>query len=128
MIQVELVLDGAGLLGSCRVSGHAGAGKRGSDIVCAAVSVLTRTIVQVLSGRKGITVRGSIPERGNFSMEAEYTPEGREFLAGAGTFLIEGLFSVSAEFPEHCKVTIKSCSKMSDFGTATLDLGEKPVS
>jgi uncharacterized protein YsxB (DUF464 family) len=106
MIRVAVALDEAGLLKFCQVSGHAGAGKRGSDIVCAAVSVLTRTTIRVLSGRKDITVRGSIPEQGNFSMEAEYTPEGREFLAAAGAFLIEGLLSVSAEFPENCKVNI----------------------
>ena len=102
-----MVLDEAGLLRSCRVSGHAGAGKRGSDTVCAAVSVLARTVVRVLAGRKDITIRGSIPEQGNFWMEADYTPEGREFLAGAGAFLMEGLLSVSGEFPDYCKVTIK---------------------
>ena len=106
MIRVYVDLDEAGLLKSCQVSGHAGAGKRGSDIVCAAVSVLTRTAIRVLSGRKDITVRGSIPEQGNFSMEAEYAAEGREFLAAAGTFLIEGLLSVSTEFPENCRVNI----------------------
>ena len=107
MIQIDMVLDGPGLLKSCRVSGHAGAGKRGSDIVCAAVSVLTRTLIRVLAGREGITIRGSIPEQGNFWMEAEYTPEGREFLAAAGAFLIEGLLSVSTEFPDYCKVIIE---------------------
>jgi len=107
MIQAELVLDKAGLLKSCRVLGHAGAGKRGEDIVCAAVSVLTRTIIRVLSDRKDITIRGSIPGEGNFYLEAEYAPDGREFLAGAGAFLIEGLLSVSEEFPDYCKVTIE---------------------
>ena len=106
MIQAELILDGAGILKSCRVSGHAGAGAKGSDIVCAAVSVLAKTSIKVLSGRKGITIRGDIPERGNFKLEAEYTPEGREFLAAAGAFLTEGLLSVSEEFPDYCKVTI----------------------
>ena len=107
MIQAELVLDKAGLLKSCRVLGHAGAGKRGEDIVCAAVSVLTRTIIRVLSDRKDITIRGNIPGVGNFYMEAEYTPEGREILAGAGAFLIEGLLSVSEEFPDYCKLSIE---------------------
>jgi len=107
MIHVDMVLDRAGLLESCRVSGHAGAAKWGSDIVCAAVSVLTRTVILVLSGRKDITIRGSIPEQGDFWMEAEYTPEGREFLAGAGAFLKEGLLSVSGKYPEFCKVTIE---------------------
>jgi len=111
VIKADLVLDEAGLLRSCRVSGHSGAGKRGGDIVCAAVSVLTRTLVRVLSGREDITIRGEIPEEGNFHLETEYTVEGREFLAAVGAFLIEGLLSVSEEFPDHCKVNIKANTK-----------------
>jgi uncharacterized protein YsxB (DUF464 family) len=107
MIQADVALDEAGLLRSCRVWGHAGAGKRGNDVACAAVSVLTRTIVRILSGRKDITIRGSIPDRGNFEMETEYTAVGREFLAAAGAFLVEGLVSVSADFPGYCKVIIE---------------------
>ena len=106
-MKVEIVLDQEGLLRSCRVQGHAGAGKKGSDIVCAAVSVLTRTAVRVLSDREGIKVRGNIPGRGNFLMEADYTEEGREFLATAGAFLYEGLLSVAEEFPENCTVNIE---------------------
>ncbi|MCL2069695.1 MAG: ribosomal-processing cysteine protease Prp [Treponema sp.] len=107
MIQADLVLDEAGLLCSCRVTGHAGAGKLGSDIVCAAVSVLTRTFVRVLGEREGITLRGDARERGNFLVEVEYASEGREFLAAAGAFLMEGLLSVSTEFPDNCKLIIK---------------------
>ena len=107
MTQVDIVLDEAGLLRSCKVQGHAGAGNKGGDIVCAAVSVLTRTIVRVLSGREGIEVRGSIPGQGNFHMEADYTEEGREFLAAAGAFLYESLLSVAGEFPENCTVSIE---------------------
>ena len=107
MIQVNMILDEAGLLKSCRVSGHAGAGKRGNDIVCAAVSVLTRTTIRVLAGREDIRIQGDIPEPGNFYLDVEYKPEGREFLNAAGTFLMEGLLSVSEEFPENCKVNIE---------------------
>jgi len=107
VIQAELVLDEAGLLKSCKVSGHAGAGKKGSDIVCAAVSVLTRTIIRVLSDRKDIKIRGSIPDEGNFFVETEYSAEGREFLSAAGAFLVEGLLSVSEEFPEYCNVILE---------------------
>ena len=108
MIQIDMVLDSAGLLRSCRVSGHAGAGQRGSDIVCAAVSVLTRTVIQVLSGKKGVTIRGDIPGQGNFRMEVDYESEAGDFLAGVSAFLTEGLLSVSREFPDRCKVIIKS--------------------
>jgi uncharacterized protein YsxB (DUF464 family) len=106
-----MALDEAGLLKSCRVKGHAGAGKRGGDIVCAAVSILTRTIVRILSGRKDINIRGDIPEQGNFYLEAEYSTEGREFLAATGAFLIEGLLSVSEEFPDNCKINIERRNK-----------------
>jgi uncharacterized protein YsxB (DUF464 family) len=40
MIVIDIILDKTGLLRSCSALGHAGAGKTGSDIVCAAVSVL----------------------------------------------------------------------------------------
>jgi hypothetical protein len=39
-------------------------------------------------------------------MEADYTPEGKEFLSAAGAFLIEGLVSVAEEYPDYCKITI----------------------
>ena len=92
----------------------AGAGAKGSDIVCAAVSVLTKTLVRVLSDREDIKIRGDIPERGNFFVEVDYTPEGRDFLAGASCFLVDGLLSVQAEFPGNCKVTIE---RRNSYGT-----------
>ena len=107
MIKAELVLEG-GLLKSCVISGHAGAGPKGADIVCAAVSVLARTAFQALSARDGISARGEFPERGEFSLEVlKISAENREFLAGVGTFLVQGLLSVSKEYPEFCKVCIK---------------------
>jgi hypothetical protein len=68
--------------------------------------VLANTAFRVLSGRKGITVRGEAPERGEFWLEADCTAEGKEFLAAAGVFLSEGFLSVSEEFPEFCQVII----------------------
>ena len=107
LVEVNLVLDGAGMLRACRVEGHAGAGTNGNDIVCAAVSVLTRTMIRVLNGKKGIMIRGDVSKKGSYRIETEYTPEGRDFLAGAGAFLVEGLTSVSGEYPDNCKVIIE---------------------
>jgi uncharacterized protein YsxB (DUF464 family) len=106
MIEIDLALDEGGLLISCAVKGHAGAGPRGGDIVCAAVSVLTRTALRTLSACGGISVRGEAPERGRFFLEAACSGEGRDFLAGAGTFLSEGLRSVAEEYPDYCRMTI----------------------
>jgi uncharacterized protein YsxB (DUF464 family) len=109
VIAIEAAVDEAGLLKSCRVSGHAGAGKQGADIVCAAVSVLARTALQTLAQREGIELRGEAPERGLFRLETGFSPgnrEARDFLAGAGAFLLEGLSSVAGEYPEFCSMII----------------------
>jgi hypothetical protein len=43
-------------------------------------------------------------------MEADYTAEGRDFLAAAGAFLIEGLKSVSEDYPGYCGIIIEDPS------------------
>jgi len=106
VIKAELDTEG-GFLRSCRIQGHAGAGPKGGDIVCAAVSVLARTAFKVLSERKGIIVQGGNPERGEFWMEITAPDaESKGFLAGVGAFLEEGLVSVSKEYPDFCIVRV----------------------
>jgi hypothetical protein len=39
-------------------------------------------------------------------MEVDYSAEDRDFLAAVGTFLLEGLRSVSEAYPGSCGVTI----------------------
>jgi uncharacterized protein YsxB (DUF464 family) len=106
VIKIDAVIEDDGTLRACKASGHAGAGKTGSDIVCAAVSVLMRTALSVLSGRKGIVVRGGAPEKGELWLEADYDAEGKEFLFTSGVFLIEGLRSVAQEYPKNCELNI----------------------
>jgi uncharacterized protein YsxB (DUF464 family) len=107
VVEVRLTLDEAGLLRGCDIQGHAGAGTAGADVVCAAVSVLIRTVLRVLADRPGITIRGAAPERGSLWMEADYTPEGRDVLSMAGLFLTRGLESVAADYPGHCTMIYK---------------------
>jgi uncharacterized protein YsxB (DUF464 family) len=107
LIEIEAILDEGGVLRSCKASGHANAGRKGTDIVCAAVSVLMRTAFRVLSGRKGITVRCDAPEEGFLFLEADYLAEGREFLYATGVFLTEGLASVAEEYPQYCNFELK---------------------
>jgi len=106
MICIDVIVDETGVLRSCKAEGHAGAGETGADIVCAAVSVLMRTSVRVLSGRKGISISSGAPEPGRLWLELEYTAEGRELLSAAGDFLITGLRSVAEEFPDNCRLTV----------------------
>jgi uncharacterized protein YsxB (DUF464 family) len=106
LIEIEAVLDEDGILRACKATGHAGAGKTGTDIVCAAVSVLMRTALITLSNRKGIVIRSGAPEKGQLWLEADYdtNTEGKNFLFAAGVFLIEGLKSVAQEYPENCRI------------------------
>ncbi|MCL2600945.1 MAG: ribosomal-processing cysteine protease Prp [Treponema sp.] len=107
MVEIEAVLDSDGILRSCRASGHAGAGRTGNDVVCAAVTVLMRTAIRTLSERGGITIRCEAPEPGFLFLEADYTGEGCDFLSAVGVFLLEGLASVAEEYPEHCSLSIR---------------------
>ncbi|MDR1176755.1 MAG: ribosomal-processing cysteine protease Prp [Treponema sp.] len=107
MIRIDAVFDRAGFLRSCRISGHAGAGKKGYDIVCAAVSVLSRTMVRTLEKRKGIAVESAAPGRGLLSMDIRYEAEGQDFLSVAGAFFMEGLSSICEEYPAYCTMNIR---------------------
>lgn len=105
---MEIALDAAGIVRSCRASGHAGAGPAGGDVVCAAVSVLARTFVRVASLQAGVTVRSSALRRGEFALSVDYAEEGRVFLHGAGCFLLEGFKSLAEEYPEFCVLRVSS--------------------
>ncbi|MFQ3547263.1 MAG: ribosomal-processing cysteine protease Prp [Termitinemataceae bacterium] len=106
MLTIDVVLDSDGLLQACGISGHANAGPKGADIVCAAVSILARTALKTLSGKKGIVVQGKAPKRGAFSMEVRYTEDATAFVSGVTEFLLEGFGSISKEYPDHCMVHI----------------------
>jgi uncharacterized protein YsxB (DUF464 family) len=106
MIQIEAELDSSGVLVAYRAAGHAGAGPRGQDIVCAAVSVLSRSLVRALQDKEGVNIQADAPERGVFSVAINYSDHARQFLRGTGTFLLEGLNSIAEEYPEFCNLTI----------------------
>jgi hypothetical protein len=67
-----------------------------------------RTALSTLSARKGITVRGGAPEKGQVWLEVDYDAEGRDFLSAVGVFLLEGLKSVEREFPDNCELNIST--------------------
>ena len=106
MIKIEAILDKDGVLRACKAEGHAGAGKTGTDIVCAAVSVLLRTALITLSNRKGVVVRGGAPKSGQLWLEADYDTDGKDFLFACGVFLLDGLGSIEQEYPKNCSLNI----------------------
>ncbi|MDR2491823.1 MAG: ribosomal-processing cysteine protease Prp [Spirochaetaceae bacterium] len=106
MIAIDITVDEAGLLYSCTARGHALAGRVGTDIICAAVSVLLRTFLRCSALQPGLSVCADTAQAGFIGFTAAATEQGRDFLRASGGFLIEGLSSVAEEFPDNCKLTI----------------------
>ena len=64
MTCVHLVRSRTGQLLYCRAEGHSGYAAKGQDIVCAAVTVLLRTVVDVLSKTDGVQLNADFTTRG----------------------------------------------------------------
>ena len=113
MISAVLYRDGNDLTG-CRIEGHSGWASAGSDIVCAAVSILGCTCVNALE-----SVCGVIPEiteynekNGVLAFElpemTEAENEKAQILMGA---LRQGLEDLTAEYPQNVTFSIKERRK-----------------
>ncbi len=107
MISVDVVQNKAGVLRSCRITGHADAGPKGSDVVCAAVSVLSRTAVKLLSTREGVVIHAETPKRGELLFEIEPTEATVPYITVVAAYLIEGIRSVVAEYPDNCTLILR---------------------
>ena len=106
MIEVLLVCCRDGAFKSCKASGHAEFAVKGKDIVCAAVTELLRTAVQVLEQTKGIAVKTETPSRGNlaFCVEDCGGPEQTERLKCTADFIRLGMKSLADEYPENVRL------------------------
>lgn len=107
MIEVLLVCSSEGCIKSCKASGHASFAAKGKDIVCAAVSSLLRTAIQVLEKTGGITVITETPSRGNLAFcveEKDLSAETTEWLKCTAEFIRSGISSVSEEYPDNVRL------------------------
>ncbi len=104
MITVSLTVGSRGEIVSVSAEGHANAGKRGTDIVCAAATVLLRTTLAVMGG-SGVDVSASAAARGFLAFRVRSFSEAElPLLVYASRFLEEGLTSLAAEYPENLEV------------------------
>ena len=102
MTHICLVCGADGLFRSCSATGHSGFAVAGSDIVCAAVSVLLRTTLQVLTEHFGAAVKTDFSSRGKLAFYVEDI-SGKEYcrLIYAAEFLRNGFRSLQEEYPEY---------------------------
>ncbi len=104
MTQIDLVKSASRL--SLTASGHAGFASEGKDIVCAAVTILIRTAMQLLSEQSGVDFKSDTSSRGNISFAASVAESDsllRERLSCTGDFLAKGFESLAREFPDNIK-------------------------
>jgi uncharacterized protein len=108
VITIEIKQDERGCIRNCNVEGHSFLAQPGSDILCAAVSVLLRTAHRVLYADKGIGFKGSEPESGKMSFTIKWIPEIKVLrVQGISDFLMRGLKDLAAEYPDKLKLIMK---------------------
>jgi uncharacterized protein len=100
MVHATAVLSAQGYLLNFKAAGHAAAGDRGYDIVCAAFSVLARTAYRALEALPGIELRGSAPEPGSLSFDVLRPATSIERAVGIADFLVVGMGDLSRDYPE----------------------------
>ena len=123
MISAILTREGSGF-SRCRVSGHSGYAEAGSDIVCAAVSILTCTCVNALESVCGLVPRVTANREGilSFSLPKRTAEEDAraQILMGA---LRQGLSDLAESYPQYVQLTIQngdiSCPRSASAGAVT---------
>jgi len=111
VIRLSVRLQADGCLRSFAACGHSGAGPKGGDPLCAAVTVLLRTSARLLSSQPDLRVAGESPAEGVMRLALNPPPESRrEWVRGVTATLLAGLADLDREFP----------------GRLKLDVGEEP--
>jgi hypothetical protein len=107
VIRLSLRLRADGCLAGFAASGHAGAGPKGRDPVCAAVTVLLRTAARLLAERPELQAGGGSPAEGVMRLELQPPPAGsREWVLGVTDTLLTGLRDLDREFPGRLKLDV----------------------
>jgi len=108
MIRAVARVDEQGLLRSFEARGHAGRASPGTDIVCAAFTVLARTAYTAMAGLPGLRVEGRARAEGmlDFTVEPLGAPE-RAGAVGMTLFLLEGLKGLVREFPAEVELRVE---------------------
>ncbi len=107
MLQVDIIRDCHGRLIACSAEGHARFARRGSDIVCAAVTSAIRTVQSLLVEDLCVTIETNCPDRGVLAFRIKTYEETEScFLEHLGVFLIRSIQLIEQEYPENVKLRV----------------------
>ncbi|MBP3607261.1 MAG: ribosomal-processing cysteine protease Prp [Treponema sp.] len=107
MVLVTLSTGKNGVLNECKANGHACFSKKGEDIVCSAVTILLRTVLEYLSQMENVTVIADTSSRGNLAFRVEVQKDSSVVdcqLKCMAEFIRIGIKSLSNEFPENVQL------------------------
>lgn len=100
MTKVLLVCGADGGFVSCKASGHASFAKKGSDIVCAAVSVMLRTVMELLEQTAGVALEADTSSRGFIEFHVtSSSAQAAGRLKCAADFIRIAFSSLAREYP-----------------------------
>ena len=107
MLRIRVLIGPNGLLKEATAEGHAAFAAKGQDIVCAAASVLLRTVARTFQSAEGFLVEGEAAERGSleFSLLATDDADTR-WGRGVTEMFVKGIGDLADEFPDNIELTI----------------------
>ncbi|MGL4985583.1 MAG: ribosomal-processing cysteine protease Prp [Treponemataceae bacterium] len=109
MVTITLEKNNDGTLKKIKATGHANFSPKGSDIVCASVTILLRTTLQFLNEKNSIEINTDTKKRGNLVIEVKtYLQEASKTLIFCYDFLNTGLSQLEAEYPQHIHIKRQS--------------------
>lgn len=107
MTEVTLSCGRNGAVKTCEANGHACSSRKGSDVVCAAVSAILKTAMLVLSHTENVAFDADVSARGKLAFRAGMQEnlggpdkiEAESRLRCVADFIRSGVSSVSDEYP-----------------------------
>lgn len=109
MTRCILYRDAEGRYTGFEVSGHSGYAEAGSDIVCAAVSILTTTCVNALEAVAGVTpmIRGGTDGMLGVTLPSPLPPDKLHDCQVLLKALRQGLADLSEGYPKYVRLSIQ---------------------
>jgi uncharacterized protein YsxB (DUF464 family) len=109
VVRVKVAVDPEGCLRSVAAAGHAGEGRAGEDLSCAAVSSLLRSVARLLYRSEGLQVAGEAARPGELTLEVLGSSAGRrQWLRGVTDVLLAGLSDLREERPGSIGLEVKA--------------------
>ncbi|OHD30589.1 MAG: hypothetical protein A2087_14365 [Spirochaetes bacterium GWD1_61_31] len=107
-VHIDIVLAPDGIIRRVRADGHAGKAAAGNNLLCAAITVLLRSLFESWSRYPGVTLDGAAARPGQLAFRLEaFDPALTATLRGGSDILLVGLAGLQREYPDGLVVEIE---------------------